>query len=480
MTARHVLTAVAVAIAVSSVPGLQAQEQATQHFDHLKHRRLFPVCVTCHAGAGEDPDAPMWPEPASCAECHDGTTQPRVSWAPPSEPRPSNMKFAHELIPLMPRETPQGEQELTCRDCHIAPGGEWMAVQRATAEGCLDCHGTGAGHLAEADDLCSTCHLPLARAAGLRASDVAAFPVPPSHRQPDFVTTAGHGAQATGTSDPVAPSCATCHARDFCITCHVNAPEQPAIQALAADPRSRAIAVSLRAPATHADPAFLRRHGAVARATPARCSTCHTQESCLACHAASQQVSAALPSAGPDRGSGAHPVRRAPDSHADNFARRHGPVAAATPTTCAGCHVRPDCLNCHRPNAAAAPAYHPAGFLTVHATGAYAREASCNECHNVGGFCQSCHETAGLVSSRALGSGYHDASRFFLAGHGRAARQSLESCTACHVERDCLQCHSAIRGRGFSPHGPGFDANRLRRKNPEMCVVCHGTLIPER
>ena len=79
-----------------------------------------------------------------------------------------------------------------------------------------------------------------------------------------------------------------------------------------------------------------------------------------------------------------------------------------------------------------------------------------------------------------LRSGYHDAKQFFLVGHGEAARQSLESCVTCHVERDCMQCHSALGGRRFNPHGPGFDPERLRRKNAEVCTACHGTAIPVR
>jgi hypothetical protein len=260
----------------------------------------------------------------------------------------------------------------------------------------------------------------------------------------------------------------------------VDAPEQTAIQALGADPRAQAIAVSLAAPASHRESRFLSRHGAALREDARGCATCHTRESCLACHAASQRVSGALYPSGPGRSRGAQPVRRPPESHRESFAARHAQVAATTPASCAGCHVRTECLECHRPSAAAGPGYHPAGFLTRHPAAAYARETSCSDCHNVGSFCATCHASAGLVSSGTLRSGYHDASRFFVAGHGRAARQSLESCVGCHVERDCLTCHASFGGRRFNPHGPGFDANRMRRKNPESCTACHGTAIPSR
>ena len=61
---------------------------------------------------------------------------------------------------------------------------------------------------------------------------------------------------------------------------------------------------------------------------------------------------------------------------------------------------------------------------------------------------------------------------------GGAARQNLESCVACHAERDCLTCHSAQGGRRFNPHGPGFDPVTLQRKNSQACTACHGARIP--
>ncbi len=468
----------AVFLAVLSMPSLAAAQWPVG-FDHVRHARLFPSCTACHAGA-ENPDSSFWPDPARCAACHDGTTLPRVSWRPPEAPHPSNLKFVHDLVSLMTRATPQGPQPLGCRDCHVPTGAGPMDVHRGLPERCVECHAPGATHLTAPDTVCTTCHVPLVRAASLRPADIADFPAPPSHRAPEFVASGVHGRLATATREPVASSCTVCHARDFCLTCHVDAPERPAIQALEPDPRARAIVVHLPRPPSHDSPSFLSRHGGMLRSNPQQCATCHTRESCLACHAPSQRVGLALPAAAPGRGVGAQPHRAPPPSHRENFVRRHASVAAATPATCAGCHVRTDCLQCHRPNAAATPVgYHPAGFLSRHPAAAYSRETRCADCHNTGSFCQSCHATAGLVSNGPLHAGYHDASRTFIAGHGQAARQSLESCTACHAERDCLTCHSAIGGRRFNPHGPGFDAARLRRKNPQMCTVCHGAAIPE-
>ena len=123
--------------------------------------------------------------------------------------------------------------------------------------------------------------------------------------------------------------------------------------------------------------------------------------------------------------------------------------------------------------AQASGGYHPTGFLASHPAQAYGRASSCSDCHNTQSFCQDCHRQAGVVSSGRLQGGFHDAKQAFTLNHGQAARQSLESCVSCHAERDCLACHSSTRGRGFSPHGPGFDGDRLKRKNPGLCVACH-------
>jgi hypothetical protein len=342
-----------------------------------------------------------------------------------------------------------------------------MQVRRADATRCVGCHGLGPDHLAVADTACATCHVTLAEARTFPVARIASFPAPPSHRAADFER-----------RHQVSAACATCHAQDFCVRCHVDAPEVPAIRALAADVRSLAIPAQLRAPPSHADPAFAREHGRSARKAPQRCATCHTSGSCLSCHVAQPDVAVALPAAGPGRGPGATVTRRRPPSHGDDFTDRHAVTASASTRSCVSCHDRADCLDCHRPNPAGGSGYHPLGFLTRHPAAAYARETDCAQCHNQGAFCADCHSRAGLSAQGTLRGGFHDAKPGFLLGHGPAARQSLESCVSCHAERDCLTCHSAAGGRRFNPHGPGFDADRMRRHNSQACTVCHGAAIP--
>ena len=375
-------------------------------FDHPKHAKLFPTCTSCHGGAAPGgAAASLWPDPATCASCHDGTIQPKVAWRAPTEPRRSNLKFDHQAHARAVKVNPPA-----CTACHTDAGAPRMAVRPPVVGRCLDCHAIRTAHLAAPDSACATCHLSLAHAVTLTRDDVGRFPAPPSHRDPRWLGSDGHGAVARSA---LATNCSTCHAREFCYQCHAGGAPPKAIAVLASDPRSLAL--------------------------------------------------------------GAH---RAPASHGANFADRHASLASASTARCSSCHIRGDCLECHRQSAASAPGYHAAGFMARHPAAAYARETSCMDCHSERSFCATCHEQSGLVASRGLRTGYHDARPFFVSGHGGAARQSLESCVSCHAQRDCLPCHSAQGGRRFNPHGPGFDAERLKRKNYSMCTVCHGNAVP--
>ncbi len=458
------------------------QRNASSRFDHGKHAKLFVGCALCHAEAIRT-GAATFPAAETCLSCHDGTVTSRINWQPRSGPRVSNLRFDHARHAGLQRE--RGDTTGSCGDCHAERGAAWMVVRAPDARQCVTCHTQGRGdHLTLPDTACATCHLPLARAVTLSRQRIAAFPIPASHKAANFAASSGHGALATRTTGGarVAQSCATCHAREFCASCHVNAPETATIQALEADARSLALPHLLKAPATHARSDFETRHGALTGSTAASCRTCHTQQSCLTCHrAGAPAVVRLLAVAGPGRGVGAITVARAPVSHTPSWKRTlHGPVAATAMRSCTSCHQRQECLTCHVPNSARRGSYHPASYLTRHPADAYSRASSCADCHNTGEFCQTCHNQAGVTARRTLlgASGYHDGNRQFFLGHGQAARQGLESCVSCHVERDCLTCHSVVRGRGFNPHGPGFNPELMLKKNPQLCTACHGSAIP--
>jgi hypothetical protein len=242
----------------------------------------------------------------------------------------------------------------------------------------------------------------------------------------------------------------------FCAACH-DGRVQPEIDWAPPTPGSRA---NLRF-----------QHAPHVRAV--ECGTCHAQggqrtaaEVCLGCHGIAEHQAADSPC------TLCHVQPPAPASHEGGFRERHRVQAAATPETCATCHVRSDCLDCHRPGAASPTGgYHPADYLASHPVAAYSQETTCADCHNVGAFCATCHQRAGLTITGVTGSGYHDGTGFFVGGHGQAARQSLESCVACHTEQDCLKCHVNL-----NPHGPDFDAQAQREAAAAVCAVCHGGL----
>jgi len=456
-------------------------------FQHSRHARLFPLCATCHAGVTQA-GQPILPNPSGCASCHDGVIQQRVTWQPRTAGLPTrNLRFTHEAHARAATAKNPADSTLNgnCAACHNARGAPRMEVTRSVVNQCVSCHGFSGPHVDVPSEACATCHVPVTAARTLTRDDIALFPKPQSHDAADFLT-GGHGRAAKGsaTSGPMAvsASCATCHAQNFCITCHVNAPESPVIRALAMDDRSPAYTSSLPAPPSHESANFIRAHGKDAQRTGANCVTCHARESCVSCHIGVQtRVVNAMPVAGPGRGVGVQLARVPPANHTPEFKERHGSAANSRPSSCETCHVRSTCLDCHRPDVTRQVGYHPPQFLTRHPSSAYAREANCSDCHNAAQFCQACHQKSGLVANSRLGqAGYHDAYRNFSLGHGQAARQSLESCVACHAERDCTACHSAVNGGfRFSPHGPGFNADRMRAKNPSLCTACHGNSIPK-
>jgi hypothetical protein len=480
--------ALGVRVLVAREPGEanRPTRAAEDRFQHVKHARLFPLCSSCHAGV-TDATQSAWPAPSSCASCHDGVIQPRVTWQPNTGSLPTrSLRFTHEAHARAAAAKNPADSALdrTCSACHNEPGAPRMDVKRAVVSECMRCHGVEAPHVDAPSESCVVCHIPVTAARSLTRDDIARFPKPRSHNAPGFML-AGHGRAARGTAtagaSAVAASCATCHARNFCIACHVNAPESPVIRALALDERSPPFAASLSVPPSHRVAEFTRSHGRDALKTGATCVTCHARESCVSCHiGVTPRVVAAMPAVGPGRAAGVHIERVPPSSHTREFTERHGPEAAARPTSCETCHVRATCLECHRPDATRRVGYHPRAFLARHPSSAYAREANCSDCHNPAQFCQRCHQQSGLVATSRIGRvGYHDAFRGFSLGHGQAARQSLESCASCHAERDCTACHSAVSGGfRFNPHGPGFNAARARSKNPSLCIACHGRAIP--
>ncbi len=461
-----------------------AQRGRERPFPHERHERLFPLCESCHAGIPTGDAAASMPTEASCRECHNGTDARVVTWRRPVKGQ-GLLRFSH---PEHAREVDSTGK--ACATCHGTSGQSRMTVSRAQPPSCLGCHTHRASdHLGD-DNRCSTCHVPLTAATALSAERIMALPKPPSHGRQDFVATHQPGTPLASAS------CAICHARESCARCHVNASTQPIIVALASDTRVAGLvagrAPSWPLPADHRDKEFNRAHGGIARANAKRCGTCHARPACTTCHlgGGAIDVTSKLPQPGPGAAQGVmlrlRPARlrattptlvpqdtsrpRPVQVHNANFRTNHAAQAATASLSCAGCHERRFCADCH---AAEVPRrFHRANFSQSHGAESWGRETDCASCHNAQVFCRSCHRESGLAAKGRLDAAYHTAQPLWLLQHGRAARQGLQSCTTCHAQRDCLTCHSTL-GWGVSPHGPGFRAERLASRNATQCLMCH-------
>jgi predicted CXXCH cytochrome family protein len=433
-------------LAVAATSVLWAATGRQDGFPHLEHAGLFPLCTGCHVGIATGDSAAFYPDPEGCAGCHDGSREEVVEWSGPSRP-PGNVVFSHPDHEELVRATPDADTVAQCGACHREPGAaERMAVRAAPAEACMACHAHEAPeHLAEGRD-CETCHVAIVDAPAIPAARIADFPRPPSHATPAFLETHDPGDDAS--------SCATCHARQSCTRCHLNAESLPAIRALEPDPRIAGWVTSLEpeypVPETHRDPSWQRDHGVAAEAAPAACANCHVQANCQSCHGdVALAALDALPSGGPEERRG---VRTAEVTtvHGPAFVRRHSTAAALEGETCSSCHTTTTfCESCH--DGPASPAFHLPDFLERHGPEAYGRETDCGACHSTEVFCRACHVQAGLGSQGSLGVAFHSARPFWLLGHGTAARQGLEGCVTCHLQSDCAQCHSAVGGWGVNP-----------------------------
>jgi hypothetical protein len=483
-----------------AMPLLAQSSGSHAAFPHDRHAKLFPNCEGCHDGVVTGRADRILPQPAQCETCHNGTDAKRVTWVPRLRSGQGLLRFSHPE-----HATKVDTSGRRCERCHADPEAPRMQVSVASPDRCFSCHTHRAAAHYDENNTCATCHVKLTAATAMNAERVARLPKPASHDEATFL--AAHGGRERNLA-----SCATCHARESCVRCHMNASAVPAINSLGRDGRvaanMRGKAASYPRPASHAVADYGMRHGAEAVAEPARCASCHARPSCRACHTGTGGSRAidALPSeptdAGAGRGvqlrhaivSGAEPLaprHPAPEAatrslsmtvadtgakrvavHPPRFDRAHAELARAGTLTCEGCHAQSMCSSCH--SGERSRLYHAPNFVMRHAANAYGRELDCASCHNAEAFCRACHRTAGIGARGTGAASYHTAQPQWLLQHGHAARQNLPTCTSCHQQRDCMQCHSTL-GWGVNPHGPGFDAARLWKQAKPMCLRCHLT-----
>jgi hypothetical protein len=493
-----VLATLVTVLALAASGKAVVQQQAP--FPHDRHNRLFVFCEGCHLGVARNDSSTFYPAANLCSRCHDGAQVARVNWTAATR-EIDNLRYDHVSHAAAVART--NAAPMACESCHAPQPGARMRIERAPVGTCLGCHAHQAtAHLVDAR--CSTCHLPLAETQ-FDTARIVRLPIPPDHGAEDFLETT-HAALAQRE----VTSCSTCHTRERCTSCHVNSARITAIAGIPAAPQRMALprwTAEYPIPESHESPDWIDRHGR--SATAASCGTCHTRENCESCHRTQQPPAVAglvRRSDSPAPGV-ATMTAAAPTSHASPaFVRGHGVLAATASASCTTCHTRESCARCHDRTALSDAAaannrngvtaahitadtvrrstrtsrpeseFHPPTFLLRHSASAYNRRLECANCHDVRVFCRDCHTQSGFstaVGTSRLTGAFHDAEPLWLLRHPRAARQSLESCTACHSQRDCLRCHSQLGAFRVSPHGDGFDARRAQKRNAVICFACH-------
>ncbi|MCR9161275.1 MAG: cytochrome c3 family protein [Nannocystaceae bacterium] len=270
------------------------------------------VCDTCHGPQHPKPRT----EPAKCSLCHTKVDtvggKQRVT-AGLRAPKPL-LKFNHAL---------HDKAGSDCEDCH----GDMSRVRLATVlqlpdeQSCLECH-DGIG----ATDACSACH-PTQSSGKLqtRAIDDRSMPalIPKADNSWGaahdlaFVEDHAHISKANPTL------CQSCHEESFCTDCHAGV---------------------IRPMRIHSGD-FINTHALDARAQTSNCQSCHrTQSFCLGCHERMGFNDEPGSAFGVGGSLSFHPDGWAGPP---GMPQGHAHAAQRNMAACSSCHTEDSCLACH-------------------------------------------------------------------------------------------------------------------------------------
>lgn len=339
------LGAIALA-ACAKILGIRDKER--EPFEHRAHVLAGVACTTCHADMDRagDEGALHFPTDETCttAACHAKPHDTRSCLgchggpftAPDAIQSKEHLRFSHAKHD----EPLRGN----CARCHVGVA-EGNTRLRPPMAACLSCH-QHRDQFTTRD--CEACHVDLETEGSLPASHMVHGPG----------WDRSHGGAAASSGDV----CATCHTEKQCASCHAA----PSAAMIPADLRFDDPGV----PSVHRG-GFEARHGDVARVDPGTCSTCHTVERCVGCHAnrgvAAMAVSGQVPSPHPPGWIGLD-------------ANEHGRAARRDPASCASCHGGAGealCVSCHRVGGPGGTVHPPGWSSTRNA----ATELPCRMCH---------------------------------------------------------------------------------------------------
>lgn len=339
-------------------------------FDHSRHLTMPGVtCARCHVSATSSTrvEDSLLPTEASCAPCHaidrerpttsaesplGGCDLCHEGWRPEAPERvaraqipAANLRFSHA------RHAAQG---VPCERCHegVRRVGLATRLELPTMASCVTCHRPGG-----APDRCAVCHLtePDGR---LRTRFVDGWMNPPRwmsglHHDADFWFT--HRLSAAQDSR----RCAVCHTEGQCAACH--------------DGR-------VRDRRTHPND-YVTMHAVDARMNSDRCGSCHRASSfCVACH---QRAGVAASSSTGSRAFGRFHPPASIWSSGPVTLRHHGAEARRAMRTCTSCHSEQDCVTCHATLSRGGGGFspHPPSFIARCGSLLRASERPCALCH---------------------------------------------------------------------------------------------------
>ena len=360
--------------------------------------------------------------------------------------------FPAQHIALRMNHAHPAHRALPCTDCHSAgatstSSGDLLFPDEAA---CAGCHADRVDRDVQTAETCGYCHVGFDPAGTIDPGEGPPLPSPvvPDSTMPDPHLNFSH---ATHAAEHIA--CEHCHrdVRETGLATRAHLPNLPQCMEC------------------HAPPALGDTSHPIATA-PSTCETCHPVEP-DGTLVTTYREGVLLP-----------PRWMAGMAHDHEWLTRHRWIAADNGPLCAECHVEDECADCHdgrvRPMRV-----HPGDYLTTHPVMARRDADSCTSCHAPSQFCTECHARLGLARVSApdvrTPDRYHPPRAVWTEGpnlHGREARRALETCTSCHAESDCVDCHGAAGiGGGFSPHPPGFPGCRSAMEtNARACVTCHG------
>ena len=350
MTARFslILLLALASAACASVLGLR-RTSASHPFEHRAHSLKGINCVECHRGvAVADSTGPLhFPSDADCRRCHAKPHDERACGGCHGETYVrEGVELARDHLRFEHRKHMAATRG-DCVRCHIEVTQQAAQSILPKMASCFGCH--------EHQDQwglrdCDRCHVALANEGTM----------PDDHLVHDSDFVREHGVRAASARD----LCASCHSERSCAACH-GGDTVPALPASLAFDEPRLSGLHRAG--------FRSRHAEEARADPGLCVTCHSEASCVDCHAA--------------QGVAAGPAARSP--HPPGWIAsgpgggEHGVQARIDPVSCAGCHGGAGeqlCVGCHRVGGPGGNP-HPNGFSSRKDK---FHDVPCRSCHGVG------------------------------------------------------------------------------------------------